>query len=77
MQITKLTLTPLAKGWPQAVIDYPSTSSARQLIKERLVSGYSDNFSKPRVFRRIPKFLKGFVNPSTKITENNKFFATV
>lgn len=74
MQITKLTLTPLAKGWPGAVIETPSASRAGRLIKERLSSGYQDNSRQPRVFRRIPKFLKGIVNPATKIS-SDRFIA--
>ncbi len=69
MQITKLTLTPLAKGWPGAVIETPSASRAGRLIKERLVSGYQDNSRPPRILRRIPKFLKGFVNPAAKVVD--------
>lgn len=76
MQITKLTITPLAKGWPGAVIENPSASRAGILIKERLVLGYQDDFRQPRVFRKIPKILKGFVNPATKMS-SDKFIVRI
>ncbi len=70
MKISKLTITPLSKGWAQTVIENPSTERAQNLIKDRLNSGFPDYNRKPRVYRRIPKFLKGFVNPATKIGES-------
>ena len=69
MKISKLTITPLSKGWSSTVIENPTTERAQILINDRLNSGFADFNKKPRVYRRIPKFLKGFVNPATKTGE--------
>ena len=71
MKISKLTITPLSKGWASTVIDNPSSERAKMLINDRLNSGFADHDQKARVYRRIPKFLKGFVNPATKVGESH------
>ncbi len=77
MKIAKLTITPLSKGWPGTVIESPSAERAGMLIKDKLNSGYNDTTQKlPRACRKIPKFLKGFVNPATK-TGERKFSADI
>ena len=54
-------------------MEKPSAENAGRFIKERLSLGsYYDN--KPaKVFRKIPKFLKGLVNPDCKVTNERKF----
>ena len=78
MKISKLTITPLSKGWTQTVIVSPSAERAGTLIKDRLNSGVNDTTQRlPRIYRKIPKFLKGFVNPDSKVIDKNKFSAEV
>ncbi len=73
MQIKKLTITPLSKGLTSTVMEKPSAENAGRFIKERLsIGSYYDN--KPaKIFRKIPKFLKGFVNPDCKVINERKF----
>lgn len=76
MKISKLTITPLSKGWAQTIIEHPTTERAKILINDRLNSGFPDYNRKHRVYRRIPKFLKGFVNPAAK-TGESKFLKNI
>lgn len=73
MQIKKITITPLSKGLTSTVMEKPSAENAGRFIKERLsIGSYYDN--KPaKIFRKIPKFLKGFVNPDCKVINERKF----
>ena len=64
MYISKLTLTPIISKASSVVIDKPSTETASMLIKERLASRYG--LQKP-VKPKMPKFLRGFVNPQTYV----------
>ncbi len=64
MNISKLTLTPLVSKAANIVIEKPATEIAAVLIKEKLTSKYG--FQKP-ARPRMPKFLKGFVNPNTYV----------
>lgn len=73
MQIKKLTITPLSKGWASTVMEKPSAENAGRLIKERLNSGYAGDSGTAKVFKKIPKFLKGLVNPDCKVTNERKF----
>lgn len=73
MQINKLTITPLSKGWDKTVMKNPHQDNAGKLIKERLSTGsYYDNTT-AKVFRKIPKFLKDLVNPKSKVSNERKF----
>lgn len=72
MKIAKLTITPLSKGWPETVIKNPTSERAARLINDRLNSGFPDHSRPPKALRKIPKFLKGFVNPATKTGERKK-----
>ncbi len=73
MQISKLTITPLSKGWASTVIENPTNEYAGKFIKERLSTGsYYDNKT-AKVFRKIPKSLKDFVNPKSKVSNERKF----
>ena len=75
MEIQKLTITPLEKGWAKITCNQPTPESACKLIKERLISGRfnSDRDRTARIFRKIPKNLQGFVNPKCKISTERKF----
>ena len=70
MHINKLTITPLNKGFSPFVQYGPTCDTAGILIKERLASGRNERI--PRAMKKIPKFLKGFVNPDTKFIRENK-----
>ncbi len=75
MEIKKLTISPLISGFQNYVYSRPSNESAGVLIKERLVSGESFyNSDRPaRALRKIPKWLKGFVNPKALVVKERKF----
>ncbi len=73
MKITKLRITSLSTGCADIIINSPSAQTAARLIKERLSSDYAASYNSTRIPRKIPKFLKGFVNPEYKTTMNNKF----
>ena len=75
MHINKLTITPINKGLSPFVQYGPTGETAGILIKERLVSGTNDRV--PRALKKIPSFLKGFVNPNTKVIEKKNFNSIV
>ncbi|MBQ8668588.1 hypothetical protein IJ472_02325 [bacterium] len=64
MNIKKLTITPIIRGAKGITIDAPSTERAQKLITERLTTCYENE--KPARLK-LPKFLKGFVNPKTRV----------
>lgn len=64
MNISKLILTPLVSKTTSIVIKKPSPETAAMLINEKLTSRYG--FQKP-IRPKMPKFLKGFVNPKTYV----------
>lgn len=64
MNISKLTITPLVSKAESIVIKKPNSETAAMLIKEKLTSQYG--FQKP-IRPKMPKFLKGFVNPKTYV----------
>ncbi len=72
MKVSKLTITPwFSKGIAQHFVE-PTEKAAATLVKERL-SLRSDDRSTARIFRKIPKSLKGFVNPQSKVSTERKF----
>lgn len=75
MHINKLTITPLNKGFSPFVQYGPTCDTAGILIKERLASGRNERI--PRALKKIPSFLKGFVNPNTKVIEKKNFNSIV
>lgn len=66
MHITKLTLTPIATGCPKVVLNKPSNAS--QLIKEKILMPQNNSTNPPRILRKIPDYLKSWVNTNCKIT---------
>lgn len=70
MNINKLTITPIMSGMPSFSRQNPSTEIACQLIKERLICG--SNNSTPKFLKKLPKALRGWVNPECKIVPNVK-----
>lgn len=72
MNIAKLTITPWIAGGSVQKIERPSSQRAATLVKERL-SVYDPSGKTARVFRKIPKELKGFVNPKSKVSTERKF----
>lgn len=71
MDIKRLTITPIIRGTKGFVINNPTPERAQKLIIERLSSNYE--YTKP-VKIRLPKFLRGFVNPKTRAIENFKSY---
>ena len=67
MDIKRLTITPVIRGARKIVIDNPSQERAQRFMTERLCSNYENE--KP-VRLKLPKFLRGFVNPKTRVIEN-------
>lgn len=79
MDIKKLTITPIQNGFSQIVSHNPTQASASLLMKERLamkVSTYNQETT-PRVFRKLPDWLKGFVNPKTLVFKERHFFTEI
>lgn len=75
MNIQKLTITPLEKGLSSYVTQNPTIESAGRLISERLLSsnGYYNREKPARALRKIPKWMKDFVNPETLVVKERKF----
>lgn len=71
MDIKKLTITPVIRGARKFTIDNPTQERAQRLITERLCSNYENE--KP-VRLKLPKFLRGFVNPKTRVIEKLKSY---
>ena len=75
MQVKKITITPLMNGCPKIVREMPSAEIAGILIKERLAaypSQYNEQKS-ARVFRKLPAWMKGFVNPKALVSKERRF----
>ena len=73
MNISKLIITPWVTGGTVQRCDKPANQVASIQVKERLSLANIDNQRTARVFRKIPKSLKGFVNPETKVSTERKF----
>lgn len=75
MNVKKLTITPLMSGCQSYETRNPSTEVASLLIKERLshVDSQYNQTRPPRALRKLPKWLKSFVNPNTLVVKENKF----
>ena len=79
MDIKKLTITPIHSGCPKIVSQNPTQESASLLMKERLamkVSPYNQETT-PRVFKKLPDWLKGFVNPKTLVSKERHFHTEI
>lgn len=73
MNISKLIITPWVTGGTVQRFDKPANQVASILVKERLSIAGPDTQKTARVFRKIPKSLKGFVNSETKVSTERKF----
>lgn len=71
MDIKKLTITPVIRGARKFTINNPSKERAQRLITERLCSNYENE---KQVKLKLPKFLRGFVNPNTRVIESLKSY---
>ena len=67
MNISKLTITSIHKKGSSVVISNPTTDFATTMIQDRLNTkiGYGES-NKINSLRKIPKFLKGIINPNYK-----------
>lgn len=72
MIVNKLTLTPWISGGSIQTFAKPTEQMAATLLKERLSLGANDNTT-ARIFKKIPKSLRGFVNPKCKVSCERKF----
>ena len=73
MNITKLTITPLVSKAQNMEFHQPEAERAAHLIKERLNCAPYDHFTSfKEVRRRLPKELRGFVNPETWVPNSTK-----
>ena len=79
MDINKLTITPIQKGFPQIVSYNPTQTSASLLMKERLAMKASpyNKETTPRVFKKLPGWLKDFVNPKTLVSKERHFHTEI
>ena len=70
MFIKKLTLTPVSKRYEKTVERYVDPGKAGEMIKARLWLGnsYDDKISRP--LRKLPKQLKGWVNPKYLVVKD-------
>ena len=75
MNIQKLTITPLEKGYPRIVSENPTNASASLLMKERLAmkNSHYNKETTPRVFKKLPDWLKNLVNPKTLVSKERHF----
>lgn len=75
MKIQKLTITPLENGCPSFFTLNPSAKDAAMMISQRLSHEKSQyNAERPaRALRKMPKWLKEFVNPKTLVVKERKF----
>lgn len=71
MDIIKLTITPVIRGAQKFTVNNPTTERAQRLITERLCTNYEN---KKLAKLKLPKFLKGFVNPQTRVFEKLKSY---
>lgn len=75
MNIQKLTITPIQSGCPKIVSQNPTKASASLLMKERLAmqgSQYNKEAT-PRALRKLPDWLKDFVNVKTLVPQKRNF----
>ena len=70
MYVQKLTLTPAYKGFHRIIRYCPSPESASTLIKDR-ISMFRQDGKIPRAMRRLPKRLRGWVNPDCWVHKTN------
>lgn len=72
MNITKLTINPIFAQGKKVIITNPTPTEAKNLLSQKLSMNYKDG-KVAKVFRKIPKNLKGLVNPQTKVVNEHKF----
>jgi hypothetical protein len=72
MEITKLTITPLFRELKPFYEHNPSKQIATVLIKDRLAC--LTNSDTPKVLKKIPKALRGFVKPDCRPIQNVDFY---
>lgn len=72
MIVSKLTITPWITGGRVQHFIQPTEKTVATLVKERLSVAVRDDRT-ARVFRKLPKALKGFVNPKSIVSTERKF----
>jgi len=65
MDIKKLTIAPIVRGARSIIINEPSPQRAAMLIKESFESSRTAFGVKSMPVKKLPKALKGLVNPKT------------
>lgn len=71
MEISKLTIRPIIRGAQKIDINNPSSERAKRLIIDKLSLDY-ETVKLPK--SKLPKALRGFVNPETRVVKYlNKF----
>ena len=73
MNIKKLTITPVGYIKYKNIVHNPKPDFAGELIKNRLYRGNASDTTIARAVRRLPKILRGWVNPETLVIKNRKF----
>ncbi len=67
MNIGKLTITPILKGNGSVIYKNVNNKIASTLIKEKINMEICYNREKPKALRRLPKALRGWVNPDSHV----------
>ncbi len=73
MQVNKLIITPILKGCKGFTTYNPDNSMAFKLIRERMEHEDVSYKCLPNRVRQLPKNLRGWVNPKTRIVVNRRF----
>ncbi len=73
MQVDRLIITPIMKGYKGFTTYNPDNSMAFKLIRERMEHGDISRKKLPSYARQLPKNLRGWINPETHIIVNKRF----
>lgn len=73
MQINKLTITPILRGYRGFTTQNPKSEVARTLIIERLATQGYTGTKIPNSVKKLPKALRSWINPKTHVVQIRKF----
>jgi len=69
MEIRRLIISPIMKGCQPIIRENPTPQAASILIKDKLSITYEQKV--PKILKRLPKHLRGWVNPDTLVIKRN------
>ena len=73
MQVNKLIITPILKGYKGFTTKNPDRNMAFKFIKERLMYSDSSYQKIPNRLKRLPKNIPSWINPKTHVVKLRKF----